>query len=89
MHHKAHEKLKMNIEELLMEANRQGWKIEKTKMMIIALFDLDEGTVRSSKNFWHKVYEENLLDKEVRYLHSVVGDKNDVDARLNWDEGEE
>ena len=89
MHHKAHEKLKNNIEELLLEANRQGWRIEKTKMMLVALFDLEEGTMMSSKNFRQRVYEEKLLDREVRYLYGVAGDKNDIDARLNWDEGEE
>jgi len=83
MHHKAHEKLKMNIEELLLEASRQGWTIDKTKMMLVSLFDLDEGCVRNSKNFRHKLYHHRAVIKDTNF------DKHDIDYRLNWDEGEE
>lgn len=58
------EHLHLCIEQLIREAKARDRTIQKTKMMLVNMFD------NNNEMFWRRVYEEKLLDRDA----GIVGE---------------
>lgn len=68
------EHLELCITQILQEAKSREWTIQKTKHMIVEMFETN------NQSFWMKVYNEKWLDSM---------SNRDMASSLNMDEGEE
>lgn len=58
------EHLHLCMEQLIREAKSRDRTIQKTKMMLVNMFD------NNNEMFWRRVYEEKLLDRDA----GIVGE---------------
>ena len=74
------EHLELCTHQLLREAKLQSWSIQKTKMMLVNMFD------NNNEMFRRRVYEERLLDRAAGFPECVVDDYRKSVIIGEWEE---